>query len=337
MGDAAGQVVDGGIRVVSAWPSWLSPIGWAQQVRPYDRDQWWVFGVFLVTIVALVAVAFVLTAHRDIGAGLRAPAPGPAVADARLLSPLGLAWRLQRGVVLAWAVAMVVVGLTYGGVGNEVDDLIGSSDQLADIFERLGGSGTLVDAYFAATLGIGGIAAAAYAVQALLRMRSEEASGRLESVLASRVERTRWMWSHIVIAVVGAVGLMTLMGLATAVGFGMVAGDLWTHMAELVPAALVRTPAMLVVAGLVVAIFGLLPRRAVALSWAALALCLLMGQFGVLLDLPQFVLDLSPFTHVPAAPVDDVTAWPLLALVVVGSVFVGLGLAAFRRRDLALN
>ncbi|MGH3993064.1 MAG: ABC transporter permease, partial [Pseudonocardiaceae bacterium] len=33
VGDVAGQVTDGGTRNVSAWPSWLSPIGWGQQMR----------------------------------------------------------------------------------------------------------------------------------------------------------------------------------------------------------------------------------------------------------------------------------------------------------------
>lgn len=337
VGDAYGRVVDDGIRVVSAWPSWLSPIGWGQQVRPYDGDQWWVFAVFIVAVAALVATAFTLTAHRDVGAGLRAVPPGPAKGDPRLLSPLGLAWRLQRGVLLAWAAALVINGAAYGGVATEADDLIGSSDQAADLIEEIGGGGNLTNAVFTAALALGGIAVAGYAVQALLRMRSEESSGRLEAVLATGVSRTTWMWSHIAIAVLGTVGLMGLMGLAAGIVFGLVAGDLGTHVAELVPAALARVPAALAVAGVAVAVFGLLPRWAVSLSWAVLAVCLFMGQLGALLDLPQALLDLSPFTHTPAAPSVDVTAAPLLVLGAVAAALVGAGLAFFRRRDLALS
>ena len=336
VGDAFGEVVDGGTRVVSAWPTWLSPLGWGQQVRPYDADRWWVLGLCVVAAAALVITAFVLTSHRDIGVGMRAVPPGPAEASPRLLSPLGLAWRLQRGVLLAWAVALLVLGAAYGGVATEADDLIGSSEQTAEIIEEIGGGGSLTDAVLSAALGLGGVAVAGYAVQALLRLRSEESSGRLEPLLASAVSRPRWMWSHIAITVAGTVVLMGLMGLGTAVVFGLVAGDIGSAVAELVPAALARVPAALAVAGLAVAIFGLLPNWAVALSWAAFALCLVLGQLGALLDLPQVVLDLSPFTHTPAAPSADVSAAPLLVLVAIAAGLVALGLAAFRRRDLAL-
>jgi ABC-2 type transport system permease protein len=337
VGDATGEVVDGGLRVVSSWPSWLSPIGWAQQVRPYDRDQWWVFGLFAVTVAGLVVAAFALTAHRDVGAGMRAVPSGPAEAGPRLRSPLGLAWRLQRGVLLAWAVGLLILGATYGGVATEADELLGSSDQTADLIEQIGGEGSLTDAMFAAAFAMGGIAVAGYAVQALLRMRTEESTGRLEAVLATNVARSQWMASHLVIAVLGTILLMTLMGLGAAIVYGVIVGDIGTHLAELTPAALAHVPAALAMAGLTVAIFGLVPRWAVALSWAAFALFLFLGLLGALLDLPQVVLDVSPFTHTPTAPSVAVTAAPLLMLAAVAAVLVGVGLASFRRRDLELS
>jgi ABC-2 type transport system permease protein len=337
VGDATGEAVDGGLRVISAWPSWLSPIGWAQQVRPYDRDLWWIFGLFAVAVCGLVAAAFALTSHRDVGAGLRAVPTGPAGAGPQLRSPLGLAWRLQRGVLLAWAVGLLILGATYGAVATEADELIGSSDQTADLIEQIGGEGSLTDALFAAAFAMGGIAVAGYAVQALLRMRSEESAGRLEAVLSTEVARSQWMAGHVVIAVLGTILLMGLMGVSAAIVYGLVAGDLGTHLAELTPAALARVPAALAMAGLTVAIFGLLPRWSVALSWAAFAVFLFLGMLGVLLDLPQVVLDLSPFTHTPAAPSVELTAAPLLALAAVAAGLVGVGLTAFRRRDLVLS
>ena len=238
VGDAAGEVADGGTRMVSAWPSWLSPIGWAQQTRPYDLDQWWVLGLLMVFAAALVGLAFALTAPRDLGAGLRATRPGPASASARLLSPLGLAWRLQRGVLVSWLVAMVLLGVTYGGAAYEVDDFLVDNPEAADLIEQLGGTDDLVDAYFAATFVFAAIAAAGYVVQALLRMRAEEASGRLEPVLAAHVARTRWMAGHTVIAALGSTALVGAMGLASAVTHGLVVGDVAGQVAALAPAAL---------------------------------------------------------------------------------------------------
>ena len=67
---AAGDVGDGTL-------SWLSPIGWGQAMRPYADERWWPLALFLVSTVALVAVAYALLARRDDGAGLMVARPGP--------------------------------------------------------------------------------------------------------------------------------------------------------------------------------------------------------------------------------------------------------------------
>jgi hypothetical protein len=89
VGDVAGDIAEGGLEVVSAWPSWLSPIGWAQQTRPFYQDNFGLLALFAATAVALIVVAVRLTEHRDVGAGMVAPRPGPARAAASLGSPLG--------------------------------------------------------------------------------------------------------------------------------------------------------------------------------------------------------------------------------------------------------
>ncbi len=337
-GDATGQVVDGGTRVVSGWLSWLSPMGWAQQIRPYDDNAWWVFGLLVVFCVGAVGLAFELTQHRDVGAGMRATRPGPAHAPAGLLSPLGLAWRLQRGVLIGWAIGMVVLGALYGGIGNEIEDFAADSQATSDIFEELGTTGaSLTDNYFAAIIGLFGIVVAGYAVQALLRMRSEEASGGVEAVLSTSVSRPRWMASHILIAVLGTAVILALTGLATGVTYGLVIHDVGAQATRMLGAALVQVPATLTIAGFVVAVFGLFPRRAVALGWGVFTVVLVVSFLGPTLGLSQAVLDLSPFTHLPRVPVVDVSVLPLVVLGGVAAALVALGITAFRRRDLALS
>ncbi len=61
---------------------------------------------------------------------------------------------------------------------------------------------------------MGGIAVAIYSVQVLLRMREEEARGRLEAVLAAAVSRPRWILSYLLTTVVG--GTVLLVAYATA-------------------------------------------------------------------------------------------------------------------------
>ena len=125
LGDSA---TDGGSR----WVSWLSPIGWAQQIRPFAGDRWLVALAPLALMVLLVAGAFALIRRRDIGAGLVRPRPGPATASASLRSPLALAWRLHRGSLYAWAFAFLLLGLLVGNIASNVDGFVSSEQRQGD-------------------------------------------------------------------------------------------------------------------------------------------------------------------------------------------------------------
>ncbi|MFI6821061.1 ABC transporter permease [Micromonospora sp. NPDC050187] len=332
-GDVFGDATPDGLRVVSAWPAWLSPLGWATQVRPYGGERWWVLLLPAALLVAAAVAAYLLTNRRDLGAGLLATRRGPARAPRGLLSTVGLAWRLQRAALLGWAVGVAVLGFGMGLAADEVENMIGENAAAAEAISQLGGGANLVDAYLTAMIGIFALTIGAYVVQAVLRTRTEETDGTLEALLATAVSRPRWLVGHLATALLGAVGLMLLAGITTGLGYATVAGDPAGRVTELTGAALVRTPALLVLAGVVVLFFGLLPRAAVPLSWATLTVFLLLGQLGAVLDLPQAMLDLSPYTHVPALPAADLAVLPLAVLTGVAVLLLAAGAAGFRRRD----
>ncbi|MDG4797485.1 anibiotic ABC transporter [Micromonospora sp. WMMD1082] len=332
-GDVFGERAAEGIRLESAWPTWVSPLGWGTQVRAFGGERWWVLALPVALLVAGVAVAYALAERRDVGAGLLAAKRGPARAVPGLLSPTGLTWRLHRGALAGWAVAVAVLGLSMGVAGHEVNDLIADNEATAEVIAQLGGGDELVDAYLAAMLGIFALTIGAYVVQALLRTRADESDGILEPLLATAVSRTRWLGTQVAGAVLGALALMLLAGVTTGLGYGLSVGDPIGWTVDLGGAALLWLPALLVVAGLVTALFGALPRWSVALSWAALIAFLLLGQLGAVLDLPQAALNLSPYTHVPSVPAADLTLPPLAILTAVAALFLAAGLATFRHRD----
>jgi ABC-2 type transport system permease protein len=102
---------------------------------------------------------------------------------------------------------------------------------------------------------------------------------------------------------------------------------------RLLAASLTYLPAVWLLAALAVALFGVLPRWTVG-AWLALIGSLVVGMFGSLLDLPQWVRDLSPFQHTPALPADTLRLLPLAVLSLCAASLAAAGLAAFRSRDL---
>ncbi|GAA1342564.1 ABC transporter permease [Saccharothrix algeriensis] len=325
VGDAAGEHGP-------TWLTWLSPIGWLEQVRAFAGDRWWVLLLSVLLCAALVGAASVLVARRDLGGGLLPARLGPARAAGSLGSAFGLAWRLQRGVLLGWALGLFVLGGVYGAVARGVEQMLEGNPALAGIIERMGGSGAVVDVYLASVLGVVGLFGAIYAVQATLRLRSEEAGSRAEPVLATPVRRASWVAGHLVLATAGVVVVLAAAGLGAGLVHGARVGDVGGQVGRLVGAALVHAPAVWVVAGLALALFGLLPRLT-AVSWAFPVLFLVLGQLGPLLRLDRWVVDLSPFTHVPKAPGAEVSATPLVWLTATAAALMAAGVLGFRRRD----
>jgi ABC-2 type transport system permease protein len=87
------------------------------------------------------------------------------------------------------------------------------------------------------------------------------------------------------------------------------------------------------VAATAVLLFGFVP-RAVPAAWGVLAAVLLLGQLGPVLKLPQWAMDLSPFSHVPKLPGGHYGSTPLLWLTLVAVALCAAGLVGLRRRDL---
>jgi len=278
-------------------------------------------------------VAFILNARRDIGSGLLPDRKGPAHASPALLSPFGLAWRLQKGILKGWVVVVVVLGMTIGLVVKEFASLFTENKDLAQYLTSLGGHGSYENVFFGGMILYMSIVLAAYVAQALQRLRTEETSGRLEPVLATSMSKYTLVLSHAACALIGIVTLVLLLGLSSSVTYVLYADASWSLVPKLIEASFAQLPAILVVAGFAVAAFAIIPRASIALGWSAFGLCLFIGQFADLLKLPQIIKDVSPFTHTPTAPAEAITFLPLALLSAVAIGLTILGLIWFRQRD----
>lgn len=322
------------LRVDSAWPAWLSPIGWAQQMRPFGGNHWWPLALFLLLLVLLLVTAVVLVGRRDVGAGVWPQRRGHAHASASLLSPAGLVLRLQRGALIGWTVGMVGFGLILGAMTEQIQDLEGRS---REFYENFGGADRIVEAYLASMASMAAMVVAIYLVQIILRMRAEEAEGTLEPLLASGVTRSRWVAGYLVNALGGATLLMAAYAVSTGVGAGLVLGDTGVRVRQMVAAGLVQLPAVLLVGSIALVAVALVPRYAGSLAWAVVITSMALGPtFGPPLGLPAPILDLSPFTHVPTVPATDLTVAPLLVLAGICVTVGAVGATGLRRRNLAL-
>ena len=319
-----------------SWLSGLSPIGWVQALRPYGGERWWLVFLAAGISVALVAVAVGLSARRDVGGGLLPARPGSPAAAPGLRSPLALAWRLHRGPLAGWIAGFALLGALFGSTAEGVGNMLRDDPDLQDIFTRAGSRGGIVDAYLASVMVLVGLIAAAYAIQAVLRLRSEETSLLAEPVVATAVGRLQGAGSHLGLAILGPAALLITAGLATGLTYGGNTGHLGRELPRVLAGAVVQLPAVWVLAAIAVALFGLLPRLTPA-AWGPPAICLLIALVGAAVQLDQWIVDISPFTHVPRLPGGAAHAGPLVTLAAIAAALAVAGLAGLRRRDMPIT
>jgi ABC-2 type transport system permease protein len=234
---------------------------------------------------------------------------------------------------VAWTLGLTIYGLLVGSVVHGIADEIGDSAQIREIIARFGGTAGVETAFIAISFSFLGMSAAAQSVSATLRLHAEESAGRAETALAASVGRFRWAASHLVFAVAGPAVALLSAGVVAGLAYGAAAGDVGGTLPGVLEAAAVQLPSVWLVGAITLALFGTLPRFAPA-AWGVLVAFVALYFLGSVSGMPQWVLDLSPFSHTPRVPGEALRPAPLLWLLGGTGALTVLGLSAFRRRDL---
>jgi len=324
-GDAAGQDSE------VAWLAWLSPLNWTRLTSPFADEKWWVFALILGFTAVLTAAAYALCAGRDLGAGFLRPRPAPAQAAAGLSSPLALAWRLHRSTLLSCTAGFALIGGLAGSVAPISTELLGET-QPGGEFLAFAGADDVGEAFVSLIVYALSVSlVSAYAIMAVLRLRSEETSGHADSLLSGPTPRLRWAWSHLLIAALGPVALLAALGLSAGLTYSLVSGDIAGELPRILGSTMAALPAVWVMAALATAAYGLFPRFAALLGWGALGVFLLTELGWETQQISDAVFAVSPFSHVH--PSTEVGPFTLLSLTAVAAALTTGGLLGLRKRD----
>ena len=316
--------------------SWLSPLGWSLQVRPYAGDRWWVLLLHLATTAVLdrggLSAAGRPRRRRRTDRRTRRSrhAPGRGLRERRSGWPGG--WTAAR--CWLWTVGLCLYGVLMGSVAHGIGDELGDSTVARDIVARMGGTSALEQAFIAVAFTMLGMVAAgirdlAHPAAAPGRVRPARRDRRWpvrspEPVGWQAIWWSRWpgppwrCWSR-----------ARQPDWSTASRPAMSAAS-WP---TVVGTAAVQLPAVWLLSAVTVALFGLAPRFT-PVAWGVLVAFVALYLIGSLAGFPQWMLDLEPFAHIPRVGGGDFTAVPLLWLLGIDAALIALGAIAFRRRDL---
>ena len=311
-----------------SWLSWLSPFGWSTQLRAWSDPRGWVLLLDLALAAGLVGAALVLRARRDLGSGLIAARPGPATGSPRLGDALALNLRVHTTSLVVWTVACGVLGALMAAIVTGAESLLDSGGA-RDLIERLGGVGGLQETLVAALVSVLAIIVSCFAVTVVTHGGAEEHDGRTEEVLATATGRSTTFLAIGLVALGGAAWLLLVTGLGMALG----AVGTAVSFGGVLSASLVQIPAVWVVGALALVGLAQGSRWAVA-GWAVVVAFFLVGPLAELLQLPGWVADLSPYSHVSKVPAESLAIGPELALVALTAVLLATAWWRYRTRDI---
>lgn len=310
--------------------TWLTPLGWLEETRPGTDNDPWPLLLALALAVVLVLAGFVLQGRRDFGQGLIAPRPGPA--EAGIVGNVwGLAYKMNRGALISWLIAFAGLGLIFGNLATSIGDIIADNPAMAGILAS--GAATASDLTFAflvTILQIIAVIAAVMGVQVILRVYAEEIDYRVEPLLAGSLRRPTYLASNVLVAMLGTAAALLVAGVC--LGLVASAKDDSISFGNVVEQSLVTIPAVWVLVGLAIAAVGAAPSRRL-IAWLGVVATFGLTILGPTFKLPDWALDISPLRHVPnvTAASPDWTGLVWLTAVVV--LFLAVGFAGFRRRD----
>lgn len=311
--------------------SWLSPLAWVTKAEVYDSNNWWPIVLMAAASIVLFAVANYLNAIRDLDRGFFPSMPGKKYASRFLQSPIGLALKLQRTGIISWAIGMFVLGASYGSVLGDLESFFSENEAMKQLLKPTEGI-TLVEQFIPMLMIVISLMATIPPVMAMNKLRGEEKKERIVHLLSRAVSRTKLLGSYFVISVINGFLMISLAALGLwAAGNSVVEGGLSFGM--IFGAALSYYPPMLVMISLAVFLIGFLPKFT-GLIWLYVLYSFIVLYLGGLFQFSDWIGSLSPFGHVPQAPIEEFTIVPLLLLCLAAGVLALAGFIGFNSRDI---
>lgn len=332
IGDFMGKIGESGLHEPTII-NLFNPYGWLQATRPLSTPDWAPLWISIGVALVVAMLGFMLLARRDVGAGLLPSRKGHARASRLLVTPLGLTWKLQKNIFIGWFIGIMVMVATIGSLVPQMNDVMEQSESMSQVLTAIGGVGELLPSFMAAMMAISCLLVFGYTIHALGKVRSEEASGHLENLLATKLSRLKWLGGHVALIACSGVIMLALVG-AVLAGLSNLLADTNLDVVEYTVASLSYLPMMLAFMALYLLLFGLSPRLASGVTWLYFGFTFFALWLGPMLQLDQWVMNLSIMEHVSTPPVEEIIWGPLLFIALVAFALIVLGFGLFRQRNI---
>ena len=316
----------------AGWLRWATPLGWAEELRPFTGARPAVLALAAVASVVLLIAAGRVAITRDIGAGVLAAKDTARPRLALLSSPTRQALRSERTSLLVWLASIGLFATVVGVISNSISSA-GISRQLDQELAKLGSGSVLTPkGYLGFSFLFFVVAISLFCCSQIAAARHEEANERLETMLALPVSRRRWLGGRLVLAAGAAVLISLVAGVLAWAGAASQGVEI--SLATMLGAGANCLPVSVLFLGAAALAYGAFPRASAGIAYGLVAVAFLWQLFGALLGAPRWLVDATPFAHIGLVPAQAFDAVGAVSMVAIGLFACGGGLWLLSRRDL---
>jgi ABC-2 type transport system permease protein len=318
----------------AGWLRWATPLGWAEELRPFTGAQPLVLLLPALTAITLLLLTWRLAAVRDVGNGLLTVHDSSRPRLALLTSTTAQALRSEQATLIVWAASVTAFALVVGIISKSISSA-GISNQLVKELAKLGVGSVLHPAgYIAFSFTFFAVAISLFTVSQVVAAWHEESAQQLETLIALPVGRDRWLGGRLALA--GGAALVIALAAGLAAWLGAVSQGVSLSLPKMLLAGLNCLPVSLLFLGVTAAIYALVPRATAPLGYGLLVVMYLWQLFGSLLGAPHWLVEATPFAHVAAVPTEPFQPIAAAVMIAVGLVAAVAATWCFRRRDLVI-
>jgi ABC-2 type transport system permease protein len=315
------------------WLRWATPLGWAEELRPFTGAQPAVLLLPLATAAVLIYAAEKIFAGRDLGSGLLPAHDSAEPRQGLLSSPTAQALRSERPTLVVWLLSVGAFAFIVGVISKSIHGA-GISSQVNRELAKLGAGSVLTPkGYLGFSFIFFVLAVSLFACSQISAARQEEATERLETILALPVPRRGWLTGRLALGVVAVLAISVVAGLFA--WLGAVSTGVSLSFARMLEAGLNCVPAAILFLGVAALAYALAPRASTGIAYGLVTVAFLWQLFGGLFGAPKWLVDVTPFAHIGFVPAQPFRAAAAGVMLAIGLLTAAIAMLAFERRDLA--
>ena len=314
------------------WLRWATPLGWAEELRPFAGARPLVLVLPATASVLLLLLAARIAVGRDIGTGLLPVRDSAEPRLGLLSSPTAQALRSERPSLIVWTAGVGAFAFILGMISTSISSA-GISKNIQREIARLGSGSIFTPAGYVAFVFIFFILAVSlFACAQIGAARHEEAEGQLETLLALPVIRRGWLGGRLLLAVAGAAAISLAAGLLTWAGAASQGVDI--SLPRMLEAGANCLPVALLFLGIATLAYATVPRASAGIAYGLVTVAFLWQLVGSLLGVPRWLVEVTPFAHVGLVPAQPFRAGAAVIMLAIAAASALAAVWFFQRRDL---